>query len=134
MTRRYAAMTAASSVQPISRSGLPIPHTVTTYRFSSYCCFFVVDVDLLIKPHKKTSCQAKHVVKVGKCNLPPSRQPQTAANKFLDSLSLFIKPSLFTFPILSVIIKPFCNTEKTKPNYGKSNCRTDKRSQHQGSS
>ena len=34
MPRRYAAMTAASSVQPISRSGLPIPHTVTTYRFS----------------------------------------------------------------------------------------------------
>ena len=33
MMVRYAAMTAASSVQAISRSGLPIPHTVTTYRF-----------------------------------------------------------------------------------------------------
>jgi len=32
LVQRYAAMTAASSVQPISRSGLPIPHTVTTYR------------------------------------------------------------------------------------------------------
>ena len=27
-------MTAASSVQAISRSGLPIPHTVTTYRYT----------------------------------------------------------------------------------------------------
>jgi len=32
LVQRYAAMTAASAVQPMGRAGLPLPHTVTTYR------------------------------------------------------------------------------------------------------
>ena len=32
LVQRYAAMTAASSVSHVSRSGMPLPHTMTTYR------------------------------------------------------------------------------------------------------
>ena len=46
----------------------------------------------------------------------------------------FLKLSLVTTQLFSLLIKPYRDTEKPKPNNGKAIHRMDKRSQHQGSS